>query len=514
MMTPKKPDQLDAYVRVSRVGARDVESESYATEDIQRRQIERWAQERGVTIAAWHLDRDVSGSRDQRPALAAALERVKRGDTGGIIVATLDRFSRQSTIDALSRVAEVHEAGGVVASVGGEVPVDPTTDTGEFILTLFLALARMEWRRYASRWQVAKRRAVERGAHIGPVPLGYRRTDDGRLAPDPTTAPVVAEAFRIGAAQGPRHAQAYLQGAGLTRAAKHPQTGERDVARIWTSEAVRRLFGNRAYLGEVHYGEVDPTTGGRRRQSRAKAQDPTVVNRTAHEPLVELSVWTAANRKARDAKGEYKPADDYPLTHVVRCAGCGAGLVGARIGNDGRRGYRCPTNFTADVKRGERERCPAPPTVSADRLEEYVQAVLLHHVATQRPGETVPLVISKEELGEFNGDRADVQSAEAALRSAELRRNQDVADVRLREVLGDEAFYARLEAHAHAIAGARADFEAAVAAAPPELEWPIEDQVATASVEELPTILEQVGVRVAVANGRRPLTERVRLEAR
>jgi hypothetical protein len=64
------------------------------------------------------------------------------GRVDGIVVATRDRLSRQSTIDALTRVPEIQDAGGTVASVRGEVPVDPTTPAGEFQLTLFAAIAR------------------------------------------------------------------------------------------------------------------------------------------------------------------------------------------------------------------------------------------------------------------------------------------------------------------------------------------------------------------------------------
>jgi hypothetical protein len=55
MMTPAKVERLDGYVRVSRVGGRDMDAAD-STPAVQRRAITNWVELRGVTIAAWHED--------------------------------------------------------------------------------------------------------------------------------------------------------------------------------------------------------------------------------------------------------------------------------------------------------------------------------------------------------------------------------------------------------------------------------------------------------------------------
>src|SRR6187551_1185549 len=98
--------RMIAYIRVSSVGGRDVDSERYQTEQIQQEEIQRWARERDVEIVETHIDRDVSGAKEQRPGFEAAMESLRKRRADGIVVATLDRFSRQSTIDALKKVQE------------------------------------------------------------------------------------------------------------------------------------------------------------------------------------------------------------------------------------------------------------------------------------------------------------------------------------------------------------------------------------------------------------------------
>jgi site-specific DNA recombinase len=468
-MSPAKPKRMDGYIRVSRVGSRDTESESYITEAVQREKIETWAKLRGVEIAAWHIDRDASGAKLTRPGFDACMARIRDGKTEGIVVAQIDRLSRADVADALMIVRKViDDHGGMVAAV--DLGIDPTTEVGEMLLTVLLALARMQWRRYAAAWATAKDRAIKRGAHVGPTPYGYSRDKDGRLVPHIREADTVTEAFRICAAQGLRDAGAYLREA-------DPD------ARSWDSVSVRRLIASRTYLGEVRVGSV--------------------VNTDAHEPLVDLATWTGANRRARGVQGR-RPNGEYTLSQAVACASCGSPLVGMRIGNS-KPAYGCRRNRSAAVRRGEQEPCPAPALASAAALEELVQASLVRYVATERPDEAEVLVAGS--------DQAAVERAEAALRSAELERDRDARDTRLRDTLGEEAFYARLEAHNGAVEAAGAIYAAAVETAASEIVWPLTDEVATARTRDLPRLLERVGVTVKLAPGRGNLPERLTLEA-
>jgi DNA invertase Pin-like site-specific DNA recombinase len=114
-----------------------------------------------VEVAAWHKDIDQSGGKLDRPGLEALLARIEAGETGGIVVARLDRMSRLGVADALKLVERITEAGGEVAAI--DLGVDPTTQTGELLMTLMLALARMERRRLKAGWGVAIEHAIERG---------------------------------------------------------------------------------------------------------------------------------------------------------------------------------------------------------------------------------------------------------------------------------------------------------------------------------------------------------------
>ena len=98
--------RADGYVRVSRVAGR--EGESFISPELQRKKIEAWAELHDVEIVRWWEELDQSGKKRDRPFFQEALARCERGETGGIVVARLDRFAR-SAIDALESIKRLNE---------------------------------------------------------------------------------------------------------------------------------------------------------------------------------------------------------------------------------------------------------------------------------------------------------------------------------------------------------------------------------------------------------------------
>ena len=187
--------KLDGYVRVSRVGGR--EGEGYISPDVQREAIEAYAGELGGEIVAWHQDEDYSGGNTERPDFQAALERIRAGESEGIVVKRIDRFAR-SVPDGSAIVREIVDRGAVFASC--DERIDPQTDEGTFMLNSFFNNAELFLNRIKSGWVVARTRAVARGAHIGPTPIGYQRVPKGEarsgcLVPHSVYGPAITALF-------------------------------------------------------------------------------------------------------------------------------------------------------------------------------------------------------------------------------------------------------------------------------------------------------------------------------
>lgn len=127
--------------------------------------------EAGVRSDDLYVDRGVSGSRTNRPALDQALAALHEGDT--LVVTTLDRLGR-NTAHMLTTATGLRERGVNlrVLNLGGEA-VDTNTPTGRLLFTVMAGIAEMELeiKRERIRDSVAKRRAA--GANLGGRPAKF-----------------------------------------------------------------------------------------------------------------------------------------------------------------------------------------------------------------------------------------------------------------------------------------------------------------------------------------------------
>lgn len=281
---------LDAYIRVSDVRGRA--GETFISPTVQRDKIEGYARLHGHEIARWWEELDESGGRMDRPLLQRMLRRVEAGETGGVIVAKLDRFARTLT-GALATIEQIERAGGQLVVV--EEQFDTTTPIGRAIMRILLVLAELQREQIGANWQEAQRRALDRGVYMSArVPVGYRRDHKGApLELDDVTAPVVAELFERAA-----------KGASFTTLARLLTDGPVTTSygnTHWTTTTVRRLLRNRAYLGEA-------------RGSNG------LVRRDAHPPLVTPGVFERANQLRRLPVTDRRAKS--LLAGLLRCAGC------------------------------------------------------------------------------------------------------------------------------------------------------------------------------------------------
>jgi DNA invertase Pin-like site-specific DNA recombinase len=398
--------QLDGYIRVSRRGGR--EGESFISPQSQREAIQAYAASRGWTIATWHEDIDQSGGTLERPGFQEALARCRRGETGGIISAKLDRLSR-SLAGIASLIDEAKQDGWHLVAV--DFGLDVKTAPGRLVADILGAVAAWELEQRRQGWGEAQARAVARGVHIASrTPTGYRKREDGRLEPDPSAVPVIRELFRRRA-----------RGEGWTALARF--LDESDVRgpyenSLWTAGAVSKIIRNRVYLGEARSGKHN--------------------NPDAHEPLVTRAEFEAAqgDRTVTTPRN----GDGLLLAGLVRCAGCRYVVKpdtmkdrdGSRLGL-----YRCRGRHAAG-------KCPAPATIMARLLDPFVEAWFLAAVGADGP------------LAEAAEATKAIEEAVEAVTEAERELDEYLA-ADLASVVGAAKFRAGTEVRQQALDTARAE---------------------------------------------------------
>lgn len=106
-----------------------------------------------------------SGTRTDRPELAAALDYLREGDT--LVVWRLDRLGR-SLKHLVEVVTDLHDRGVGFRSVTENI--DTTTPTGKLVFHIFAALAEFERELIVERTRAGLRAARDRGAKPGRKP--------------------------------------------------------------------------------------------------------------------------------------------------------------------------------------------------------------------------------------------------------------------------------------------------------------------------------------------------------
>jgi len=132
--------------------------------DAQRAAIQAEIDRRGWTLVEMVEDAGVSAKTLERPGIAHALQLLKGGAAGTLLVAKLDRATR-STIDAAKLLERAQREGWALVAL--DLGLDPTTPNGELIATIMAAVAQWERRAIGTRTKDALAAKRAQGVRLG-----------------------------------------------------------------------------------------------------------------------------------------------------------------------------------------------------------------------------------------------------------------------------------------------------------------------------------------------------------
>jgi len=331
-------------VRVSEVGGRN--GDSFHSPGIQRERIEAACKHQGLRLIDTHEEMDVSAGKPLagRPGLSSAVAAIEDGRADVVAAAYFDRLFR--SLETQREVIDRVEAAGgqVIAIDTGRVS---NGNSGQRLTgTMLGAVAeyhRMKTKEALAEVQV---RCIARGVPPFPTPPGYRRAKGEPAEPDPATAPHVLRAFELRAENIKRPSEANSLPAVRRYLADH---GIR-----MSLGGLVNLLANRFYLGELHYGDLEP-------------------NLKAHEPIVPAELFELVQKGKGTARGRIGKSDRLlARLGVLRCAT-----------DDGRMSVSSTTSrgHTQHFYRCTAPDCTKPMTIGATLVEREVIAWVKQHLA-------------------------------------------------------------------------------------------------------------------------------------
>jgi DNA invertase Pin-like site-specific DNA recombinase len=174
------------YVRVST-------DEQSLGPDAQRAAIEKWAQARGVRVAAMFEDHGISGGApaEKRPGLLAALAALRENGAGLLVAAKRDRVARDTVIAAMVEQAAGRAGATLTTADGSSDGAGPEGQLMRGIVDVFAAYERGVIK---SRTRAALAVKRSRGERTGQVPYGYALAADGvHLEENPAEQAIIGQ---------------------------------------------------------------------------------------------------------------------------------------------------------------------------------------------------------------------------------------------------------------------------------------------------------------------------------
>lgn len=258
-----------------------------------------------------------------RPQMQQLLADLEAGLWDAVLVMEVARLTRGSQLDQ-GIIANAFKFTQTLIITPDKV-YDPNNAADEDMLDFGMFFSRFEWKTINKRQQAGKRAAMREGKFVSSVaPYGYRRQklkgEKGyTLVPDPETAPIIQDIFRM-----------FLDGMNQNRIANHLNAAGVPTAGggRWTVATVRGILRNPHYAGYTANGfrpVVKEMRGGQIVTTRPKNRELQLFE-GRHEALVSRDAFSRAAARLRTHKAPPIPkvhGMTNPLSGLIICGHCG-----------------------------------------------------------------------------------------------------------------------------------------------------------------------------------------------
>lgn len=380
--------RVAGYIRVS---TEEQVKEGYSL-DAQRDKLINFCKSQDWTLVEIYVEEGKSAKDMNRPELQRLLSDAKTGRYDVILVYRLDRLTR-SVMD-LYELLQTFEEHNIKFKSATEI-YDTTTAMGKLFITIVAALAQWERENLSERVRFGMEELVRSGKwHGGPVPFGFS-WDGSTMHVVEDEARILRELRRL-----------YMSGEGFGSTAKI--LNNRGLLRrgnTWSAQSVWYVLDNPFYAGKIRYGEKKKNG---KYASRKKEERVNVIWADTGFPTIftwEEYLEHRERMKRKEFYGHSKKRE-YWFTGVLRCARCGATLIGRPYTNKKKDGTKSESivNYICS-NRSLRKGCNLPllrQSVAERLIMEHIQKIRLDHAEISAAGGSIVETNVKNEREQLN----------------------------------------------------------------------------------------------------------------
>lgn len=332
-----------AYYRLSKEEAQNGESASISN---QKKIVEAYCQQNGITILKFFVDDGWSGGNFERPGFQEMMRALESGKANVVITKDLSRLGRD--MRESSYYAEQFFPENQIRYIAIADNFD--SETENVMAPFQFAMNEVYLRDGSRKVKDVLRMKRQRGEYCACAPYGYMKHPQSKdvLIPNEDTAPVVRRIFeRAAAGDSCVKIAMDLSAEGIMPPLKYramvrdnfTPEGAARASDIWNHTTVKRILKNQVYLGDTVLGKTKKVSVKSKKKVPVPQQDWAVTEAT-HEPLVDAATFEKAQINMGKASKDYRQYDHVRKSifgGIAVCSKCGYSLCSSGTVHKGER---------------------------------------------------------------------------------------------------------------------------------------------------------------------------------
>lgn len=312
----------------ARVSTTEQAEEGYSIDE-QTRILNEWCNENGYVVYKEYVDRGISGkSVSARPALQQLLMDAKKKEFDIVVVWKMNRLAR-NILDLLKIVNLLEQKNIAFRSFSERY--ETATPSGKLQFHMMAAIAEFERGNIAENVKMGMLARAKEGSWNGGKVLGYdtveisgenKKRRQSKLVINENEAQTVRRIFEL-----------YTKGHGYKSIANTVnKEGHRSKkGGLFAINTIKTILSNPVYIGFIRYNVRRDWNSKRRNNINP---DPVLV-KGRHESIISNEIWerTQSLLKSRSNRPNRIHSGEFPLTGILKCPACGAGMVLGRTTN-------------------------------------------------------------------------------------------------------------------------------------------------------------------------------------
>lgn len=426
------------YCRVSTV---EQAEEGYSIDEQERLLIE-YCNQKGYVFYKCYSDRGISGKNiNKRPALKELLSDAKNKDFDMVISWKINRISRKLA-DVL-KIVEILEQNNITFKSYSE-PFETDTPAGKMQFQMMALIGEFERGTIAQNVKMGMSARAREGKWCGNKVLGYDLVpvEDSMNRKRKETTLVIND-FEAEAVRYIFNEYASGKGYKAITSSLNKSDYRTKKGNMFSVNSIKDILTNPVYIGKIRYNLRQNWSENRRRNINA---NPIIVD-GIHEPIIDMSTWDKVQAILKSKKG--KPSriydGEYPLTGILRCPKCGAGMVIMRTTNKRADGTKRRLAYYAcgNWKNKGTSVCNSN-AIRVDKANGYVFSKISELLSNDKMIKAIVANVNKERVKKINPAKKEIEKIDKELEKLDKKKKM-IFELYEDETITKEEFITRKE---------------------------------------------------------------------